>query len=70
MPAKSPEALARKKERAKQRKREKRTPAAKPSGEYVRKWFVGPPMAPMSKSALRAMLAQAARNTALLDTPD
>lgn len=69
MPAKSPEALERKRQRMRQRRAEKRAaaidalqrPINKTSAEYRRRL---PEMPSMSPAEARAFLAQAIRNTA------
>lgn len=71
MPAKSQEALARKRQ---QMNAAKRTKAAKHRGDSAppivpspnRKWHLGPPQRPMSKAELRADFELAMRNTARL----
>lgn len=66
MPAASPEALDRKRQRRKQLRQEKKRASASPTIAVKspnRKWLVGPPAPPMSKSELREMFAQAVRNT-------
>jgi hypothetical protein len=65
MPAKSPEALARKKQRFNERRRAKRIAASQPVQTVTsphRKWRIGPEVV-MSKREMADMLAQAVRNT-------
>ena len=68
MPVKSPEAIARKKQRRNERNREgaRRAAVAVPIVSTNRKWRIGPPMPEMTKTQLRAMLAQIFQNTAAL----
>jgi hypothetical protein len=76
MPAKSPEAIERKRVAANARKqaqrdqvRKSRSGVAKPivPKSPNRKFFLGPRMRDMSKSELRAMLAEAVRNTSQIN---
>lgn len=76
MPAKSPEALERKRYVANARKKRRRAElrrlqeAKKPflvlPPSHYRKWFIGPAAPKMSKSELRAMLTRIVQNTAAL----
>lgn len=70
MPAKSPEALERKrlKRMAKDRTKAAAAKSARPAVLVGtgRKWHIGPKMPEMSKADLRDMLAQAMANTAAL----
>ena len=65
MPATSPEAIARKLERQKQRRRQKHQQAVPAAPSANRKFYKGPPVH-MTKAEMYEMLAAAVANTRML----